>query len=187
MSGFPWTRICLKRGLLSIPVLLILFSNPAQTASRTALVKVAYLHKFAKFVEWPNEALPPQSAAFALCVLGTDSFVGALPSIQGKPIKGRKIEIKYFAQQAPGKGCHILFVSSSEADRISQIIKPLQLTPYLTVADIERFAHLGGMINFITQGHKTRFAINVKAAQRAGLRIRSKLLKLATIVETDAT
>ncbi len=187
MSIFRWTRICLKRGLLSAPVLLILFCATVQTESRTALVKVGYLHKFAKFVEWPTEAFTSEGAVFALCVLGKDSFVGALPSIQGKPIKGRKLKIKYFAQEAPGEGCHILFVSSSEADRVSQIITPLQLTPYLTVADIERCARSGGMINFITQGHKTRFAINLKVAQRAGLRIRSKLLKLATIVDTDAS
>ena len=187
MSVFRWTHICLKRGLLSAPVLLMLFSNPAQTESRTALVKVGYLHKFAKFIEWPTEAFQSERAVFALCVLGTDSFVGALPSIQGKPIKGRKLEIKYFAQKAPEKGCHILFVSASEADRISQIITSRQFTPSLTVADIERFTHSGGMINFMTEGHKTRFAINLKAAQRAGLRIRSKLLKLATIVDTDAS
>ncbi len=187
MSVFRRTCSCLKRGLLFAPMVLILFCNPTQAESRTALLKVGYLHKFAKFIEWPTEAFSSKGAIFALCVLGTDSFVGALPSIQGKPIKGRKLEIKYFAQEAPEKGCHILFVSASEADRVSQIIPPRQLTPSLTVADFERFAHSGGMINFTTEGSKTRFAINLKAAQRAGLRIRSKLLKLAISVETDAS
>ncbi len=185
MYKFQWTLRYLKVGLLSVSVALLLLSTSVQPAPRTALVKVAYLYKFAKFVEWPSGAFTPGTQAFALCVLGKDSFVGALPSIQGKPIKGRKIEIKYFAQQAPENGCHILFVSTSETQRLSHILTSLEPTPYLTVADIERFTRLGGMINFITQGHKTRFAINIKAAQRAGLQIRSKLLKLATIVDTD--
>ncbi len=185
MRIFQWTCRCLKTSLLSVFVLLMLLSNTVQPAPRTALIKVGYLYKFAKFVEWPAGAFEPGTQALALCVLGTDSFVGALPSIEGKPIKGRKLEIKYFAQDAPGKGCHILFVSSSEVQRLSQILTAVALTPSLTVADMERFARSGGMINFITQGHKTRFAINIKAAQRAGLQIRSKLLKLATIVDTD--
>ncbi|WP_179131006.1 YfiR family protein [Candidatus Entotheonella palauensis] len=166
-------------------LVLMLLSTTVQPASKSALVKVAYLYKFAKFVEWPAGAFEPETQVFALCVLGTDSFVGALPSIEGKPIQGRKLEIKYFAQEPPGQGCQILFVSSSEAQRLSAILTDVELTPSLTVADIERFTRLGGMINFITQGHKTRFAINIKAAQRAGLQIRSKLLKLATIVDTD--
>ncbi len=44
---------------------------------------------------------------------------------------------------------------------------------------------MGGIINFVTLQHKTRFAINVDATQRAGLRMRSKLLKLAEIVKGE--
>ena len=83
----------------------------------------------------------------------------------------------------PPEACHILFVNTSEPDHIRRIITLLAKEPVLTVGDTEGFAQQGGMINFITQQNKTRFAINVDAAQRARLRIRSKLLKLAKIVE----
>jgi hypothetical protein len=97
------------------------------------------------------------------------------------------LAIKYFAQAADvdPKECHILFISVSELARLHQIITLFKGQPVLTVGDMERFAQIGGMINFITSQNKTRFAINVDAAQRVGLRIRSKLLKLATIVEDE--
>ena len=185
MISMRWTRVPCRDGrLVAVAVcLLMLFIAPALSAPRSSLVKVAYLYNFAKFVEWPKEALARDRVTFSLCILGTDSFVGALPSIQGKPIKGKKVAIEYFSQDAPLGSCHILFVSSSEAERVAHIVKELQQEPVLTVADMEEFTHQGGMINFITQSHKIRFAINVQSAMRAGLHVRSKLLKLAHIVD----
>lgn len=161
----------------------MLMASQSIPAPESSLVKVAYLYNFAKFVEWPAEAFANGQTSFILCVIGTDSFVGALPSIQGKPIKGLKVEIKYFTHTHALEACHILFVSASEAHQVGDIVMSLQHHPVLTVADMENFTRLGGMINFIEKEHKIRFAINVKASQQTGLHIRSKLLKLAQIVD----
>ena len=163
--------------------------SPASAGSPSTnltLLKVAYLYNFAKFIEWPPEALTDERATFTLCMLGTDSSEGALPSLQGKTIKGKKVAIKYFAQATDlnPETCHILFINMSDRDRLHQILLAFAEQPVLTVGDKEWFARSGGMISFITVQNKTRFAINIEAAQRAGLRIRSKLLKLAEIVQT---
>jgi hypothetical protein len=50
----------------------------------------------------------------------------------------------------------------------------------LTVGDTDRFVETGGMINFVKEGKKIRFEINEAAAKRAGLRVSSKLLSLAS-------
>ena len=44
----------------------------------------------------------------------------------------------------------------------------------------------GGIINFIIRDHRVGFEINPEAAGRAGLRISSKLLQLASIVRDEA-
>lgn len=163
----------------------MLFPPKATPAQSSSLLKVAYLYNFAKFVEWPPEAFAESQTSFTLCVLGTDSFVGALPSIQGKPIKNRTLSVQYFTRITTSEPCHILFVSVSEMHQVDHIVASLQDHPVLTVADMETFTRSGGMINFITEAHKVHFAVNVKAAQRSGLHIRSKLLKLARIVEEN--
>ena len=49
----------------------------------------------------------------------------------------------------------------------------------LTVGDTKGFVDQGVIINFILEGSKVRFEIKPEAADRAGLRISSKLLQLA--------
>ena len=55
----------------------------------------------------------------------------------------------------------------------------------LTVSDIDRFAERGGIINFYKENNKVRFKINLNAAERAGTKISSQLLRLGTIVREE--
>jgi hypothetical protein len=56
----------------------------------------------------------------------------------------------------------------------------------LTVADIDGFLDEGGMIQFLFENDRVRFAIDVNAASRAKLKISSKLLSLAHVVGKNA-
>ncbi|HEY8508099.1 MAG TPA: YfiR family protein, partial [Steroidobacteraceae bacterium] len=55
--------------------------------------------------------------------------------------------------------------------------------PILTVSDARNFASRGGVIELFEQGNRLRFVVNVENARRAGLRISSMLLQLASRVE----
>ena len=83
------------------------------------------------------------------------------------------------------EACHILFISSSEEERLAKIIETLKDSSILTVGEVKQFAQRGGIINFIVKENKIRFEINVDAAERAKLKISSKLLKLAIIVTDE--
>jgi hypothetical protein len=146
-------------------------------------VKAAFLYNFAKFVDWPVEALPESSTDMILCILGEDPFGTDLEeTVQGKLVNGRRLGIKRFKSPSGLKGCHILFISSSEGNRVAEILATLRGASVLTIGEMERFARLGGIINFTMEDNKVRFEINVDAAAQAGLKISSKVLKLATIV-----
>ena len=56
----------------------------------------------------------------------------------------------------------------------------------LTVGNSQQFAEAGGMIGFFMQDSHVRFAINPGAAQHANLRVSSKLLSLAKLVNYPA-
>ncbi|MFC1592266.1 YfiR family protein, partial [Thermodesulfobacteriota bacterium] len=81
--------------------------------------------------------------------------------------------------------CHILFVSSSEEERLSELLKSFENRNVLTVSDIEGFAAKGVVIEFYKKEDFLRLKINLRAAERAGLKISSKLLDIVTIVDTD--
>lgn len=140
------------------------------------------MYNFAKFVNWPAEAFPNNSAPLILCILGEDSFGGALQSIKGKTVKGRNLVIQRLARAEDVEQCHILFISASEEKRLSQILNAIKGKTILTVSDMDSFARRGGSINLVTEKSKIRLEINTNTTDLVGLKISSRLLKLAKIV-----
>ena len=81
--------------------------------------------------------------------------------------------------------CQILFISASERGRLKEIVETIAGDHVLTVGEMDGFAQRWGIVNFQVTGNKVRFEINRARAQRAGLRISSRLLRVATIVNDD--
>jgi hypothetical protein len=149
----------------------------AQTASEYD-VKAAFLFNFTKFVDWPATAFP-DPGSLKVCVLGEDPFGRSLQAVAGEAVASRKLTVvRSDAIPKPG-GCQILFISRSERERLPQILAANKDAPVLTVGDTKGFVDQGVIINFILEDSKVRFEINTDAADRAGIRISSKLLQLA--------
>lgn len=144
-------------------------------------LKAAFLFNFAKFVEWPPEAFAEKTSPFIIGVLGQNPFGNELEqTIRGKTVNDRSLQVKEFHSVTEATNCHILFISTSEKQRLPEIFKGLRGASVLTVGETDRFTEAGGMINFVAEGNKTRFQINDAAAKGAGLKISSKLLSLAS-------
>lgn len=173
----------MRRALSKIPVLLCVlttWANPQPTEQLEYRVKAAILYNIAKFVEWPES---DSSAAIEFCILGQDPFGRILDeAASGKKISDRTIVVRRVQRATEATGCSLLFISSSETRRVQEILGTLGASPTLTVSEIPRFAEQGGMVNFIPLDGAVRFEVNVSAAQHAGLRISSQLLRLARIV-----
>jgi hypothetical protein len=143
-------------------------------------LKAAFLFNFAKFVEWPEEAFSAPDAPMVIGVLGENPFGEHLEqTIRGKTINNRPLVVKELRSQAEARGCHIVFIGSSEKTRLPEVFESLRGASVLTVGETERFTEAGGMINFVLDGGKIRFQVNDTAAKSARLKISSKLLSLA--------
>lgn len=88
-------------------------------------------------------------------------------------------------QMEPLRKCHLLFICSSEKKNINEIIDLVKDHGVLTVADTQEFFDAGGIVNFVIEDNKVRFDINLTASEKAGLKIRSQLLRLAKKVVKD--
>jgi len=144
-------------------------------------VKAAFLYNFAKFVEWPAESFNDAQAPLIIGIVGKDPFGETLDKLRDHHIEGRKLLIKRFAKVEDLEKCHILFISAAEKEHLSTILKITRGWHLLTVGDTKGLVQSGVIINFLVIENKIRFEINTDAAQRAGLKIRSQLLKLAKI------
>lgn len=146
-------------------------------------VKAVFLYNFAKFVEWPAEAFRGAGAPFVICVVGDDPFGELLENTtRGERVNGHEIAIRRFNSEDGLRGCHIVFVSTSERKRLTRVFDAVKGSATLTVGETEDFARQGGVIDFVKERYRIGFEINVAAAERAQLKISSKLLSLARIV-----
>ena len=149
-------------------------------------VKAAFLYSFASFVTWPSASAQAKESSFVVGVLGDDPFGKDLDRIAAaKTVGGKKIVIRRFLSSDACTPCHILFLSSSIADHLPTILMKLQASGALLVGDTEGFAQKGVHINFYLDEARVRLEANRRAAERAGLKISSKLLRLARIVGDD--
>ena len=151
-------------------------------------VKGAFLTKFAMFVEWPVKPVPGGQTPILIGILGDDPFGPQFEAALAKEtVNGRPFLLKRLKEPQEATGCQILFVCPSENPRLPEILAATRKQPILTVGDQERFAHQGGMINFVKQGGKVRFEVNTAAVEAGGLKMSAKLLQVAIPVTPDAT
>ena len=149
-------------------------------------VKSAFLAKFAMFVDWPEKTFPDKQSPMVIGIIGEDPFGPRFDAALGKEsLNGRPFALKRFKTANEAAGCHILFVSASESERLPEILEAVRGKGILTVGDQERFAHRGGMLNFFKEAGKLRFEVNTPAVQASGLKVSSKLLQVARVVTPD--
>ena len=155
----------------------------AQEALSEYQVKAAYLFNFLKFVEWPDESFADPLAPIVMGVVGENPFGTALPQvITGKTVQGRDLVIRVYRTGEDLRAAHILFISASERKKLPVILSGLRGSSVLTVGDMRGFLEAGGMIEFLNENDRVRFAINLTATAQARLKMSSKLLSLARVV-----
>ena len=146
-------------------------------------IKAAYLYHFSQFVEWPDSIFLDADTPLVIGVIGEDPFGPYLDGIvSGELVNGHPLSIQRFKPGEEIKDCHILFINFSDVSQTVKIIEHTQGKGILTVSDMPGFLEIGGMIQFIASNKRIRFQINPEASESAGLKISSKLLRLAEIV-----
>lgn len=156
-------------------------SEQATMQATRPVVKAAFLLNFVKFTEWP--ALPDK-APLSVCVAGDDEVAGALAAtLDRQVVAGHPLTLRRLSAREGWQSCQLLFVGEGEFRGWSGELEAIEKLPVLTVSDAAGFARGSGIIELFIQDNRMRFAINVGAAERAGLRLSSRLLKLAQVVE----
>jgi hypothetical protein len=154
----------------------------AQSGTVEYAVKATYLYKFAPYVEWPDGTFRSPSDPLVLCIAGVDA-VGNLidEAARGQTVAGHAVAVRHIIAPTRDSGCHILYVAASQRDRAAAL-KIVRGSPVLTVTDAAPDAGAHGIVNFVIEGNRVRFEIDLNAAAENHLVISSKLLNLAVRV-----
>lgn len=174
----------MSTGRLVARLLLLLIApltGRAQNVSEPAL-KAAFLLNFARFTEWPADAL----ADFAPLVL-CSADEGLSPEIErtvaGQSIQQHPVTLTRVTLHETFEHCAVLYVGRVDPRHAERLVDQLRGSSVLTVGDDQAFATAGGVIGLFVESGRMRFAINIDAAARSRLRLSAKLLSLAHIVK----
>lgn len=180
------------RMFLALWLVIANISNPKMAAGQGSSageyeLKAAMLYNLTRFVEWPTSAYADAEAPTVLCILGRDPFGEALTSLASNPTaSGRPVQVRHVPNDQAMRGCHVVYISSSERKGVVQTLSTLKGSSVLTVGEMAQFAARGGMIQFSLEEKQVRFKINLDAASQADLKISSRLLMLARVVKDQS-
>ena len=172
---------------LSLSLALLLGWPAVAAEGQTPLeskVKAAFLINFAKYVEWPAEAFAETNSPVVLAIELESKVTGEIQkAIAGRTVNGREIVLKCLAAGEDSGVCHIRFISAAEQHRSPNLLAKLKVGGVLTVGESDEFLELGGIINLARRDQKIALEVNLAAADKARIKVSSKLLAVATVVK----
>ncbi len=157
---------------------------PALAMSRPLdSLKVAYIYNIAKFTRWPASTWASPDSPFQFCLYGEGGVVDELQSLAKKEISGHPIILLKPAKEADFSQCNALYISVAERRRYRYLLSLINQKTVLTISDDGLFLRHGGLINLLEKEQRLRFEVNMQQLSRSELKLSSKLLKLAILVD----
>ena len=183
-------RLLLRRAWATIAVAAIgcagVAPAPAQVADEAALersVKAAFVFKFAGFVDWPADALPPE-APIRIAVMGEETIVQEIrEAASGRTVEGRRVLAKRVVPGDTLEGVHILFMRDPAFRELVDAVAILKPDAMLIVTESPGALDRGSIVNFAVDEGRVRFDLSLESAERRGLRLSSRLITVARQVQ----
>jgi hypothetical protein len=149
--------------------------------------KADFIIKIVDYVTWPEGADVDSNGSVVIAIIGESPLIPALEELADqKTREGKKMRIKSLTVEDDLTDCQILFLPMDDKVQLAKVLKKVQNVPVLTISDCHYFARYGVMVNFFKEEvegkEKIKFEVNTMTMQFAGLKMSSKLLKLATVI-----
>jgi hypothetical protein len=149
-------------------------------------VKSVYVFNLTRFVEWPESTFEPARCPFIVGVIGENPFGQSLEeTLRRENVRGHPLVIQLLKSGDLPGNCQILFICRSEAKNLESLLKQVEGRAILTVSDLDGCAARGVMVNLPVVQGSVKIEINRAQAELSQLKMSSKLLSLAKIVETE--
>jgi len=146
-------------------------------------IKASFVYTVAKFVDWPQGVFPSAGAPLTLGVLAADEAVSEAiaAALKGKRVHDRPLVVRHIPDARRARDCQILYVGGGRAADAAVLVQ-MAAPGVLTVGEGRTFAREGGILSLTLQESMVQFEVNIEAAQKAGLVISSKILRLGRVV-----
>lgn len=170
-------------GLLLLGLWMPVLAVAGEMVASKEELKAGFIYNFMQFIEWPENSFAEPDGALVLCVYGDCSFDDCLDELQDREVKGRPVRVIHADGLSDIPKCHMLFVPKMNEEKVKNILSRLPWPAPVTVGEQDGFAEMGGAINlFIGEGKRLGFEVNVQASADSGVKISSRLLRLAVLI-----
>ncbi len=155
----------------------------ARPLSLERSVKAAFLYKFLGYAEFPAASFADAESPLVIGVAGSDELAAELTRmVVGRNVNGRTIVVRTIKEGAAPVDVHLLFIAGDEA-RAAAMLKLPSAHALLTVTETERGLQLGSVINFKIVDDHVRFDVSLDAAVKNNVKLSSRLLTVAHLVQ----
>jgi hypothetical protein len=175
-------RLPRARRLAAIAALFVLAARMALAQPQLEeQVKAVFLFNFTKYVAWPAAAL--EAPAIRICVVAPPQFLQTVKNaVAGETVDGRPLAAESPAAPEDARGCHILYVSQADRNRMQAWLAAVRGTPVLTVVDDAAMTN-DVVIALVRDQNRVRFDVNRQVAGQQGISVSAKLLRVARRVK----
>ncbi len=142
-------------------------------------IKAALSYNIARYISWPTKNV----GNIKFCIVGNNNVLNGFKGFEEKQINSRSIDVLLLDKFTNASSCQIIFISKGSRDLLPRINVAIGNNPVLTIGEMPGFIGSGGIVNLLPKDGKIILYINQGAAKKSGLKISSKLLRLAEIVE----
>lgn len=175
-------RLCAGAAILAV----FAWSAPKATGADVGSergIKAAFVAKFIGYVDFPATAAPA-SAPLVIGVVGADDIASELARIVANRGAGvRPVTVKKMEAGERLEGVDVLFVGLAESDRAERLLRAAAGQGILTITEFDSALRQGSVINFRIVDERVRFEVSLSAAEKANLKLSSRLLSVAYHVQ----
>ena len=147
-------------------------------------LKAVFVLNFAKLTEWPVDS-SADSGTFTIAILGKVPSSTFITTLQSQTIHGAKVNVRHIETVAAAKGVRLVYITGSERQRLSGILREFSHQNILTVSDISGFCDAGGMIGLVPIQNRLGFEVNLASVRKTRISVSSQLLKLAKTIVSN--
>ena len=146
-------------------------------------VKAAFIANFIVLTEWPDDGSSKAIDVVTLCVVSDSPLPAPLQGLEGKQVGSRTIHVVTVTPDTTLPACQVVFyMEDVDSENLVRTLTAVRYTPVLTIGENNNVTRLGGTMHFYEKQGRLRFVINLKAVTEQKLKMSSRLLQVATLI-----
>ena len=144
-------------------------------------IQSSYIYNFTTYISWPESE---KTGDFVIGVLGNGPIQNELNNLAAtKKVVTQPIVVKKFSSANEIEKCQILIITENKSNQLAEVLGKINGNSTLVITEAPGLASKGSGINFVMKDGKMLFELNKGKIEKNGLKINSKLVALAVLVD----